>query len=110
MSENFKNPGDREIGLFITLMRDNIDKEVRELGKGLRKVVKEATPVKTGQLKKSYTPLIKVKKWNYAIQNEQDYADLILRIGRVGPGRGSLQLPSGLKPVIIQYLEDNIGG
>lgn len=108
--KEFKNPGDREIGLFITGMRDTIDKEVRELGKGLRKVIKEATPIKTGLLKKSYTPLIKVKKWSYAIQNEQDYADLILRRGRIGPGRGSLKLPNGLKPVIVQYFEDKIGG
>ena len=108
MLDKFENPGAVEINRFIAGMKTTIDKEVREIGKGLRKVVKEATPVKTGQLKKSFTPLIKIKKWDYAIQNTQDYADLILRRGRIGPGRGSLKLPKGLMPVIVQYFESKL--
>ncbi len=102
----YKNPGTQEIRKAFTGLRNDIDKELRDMTKELRGVVKEATPVKTGALKKSYSPVKKVSQWRYEIENKADYADQILYKGRTGPGRGSLQLPAGLAPVITEFLDN----
>jgi len=101
------NPSVRDIGKFFTEIRKEQVKVLRKEVKNLHKVIVASTPVDTGLLKKSYR---KKNMGNVVrISNVQEYSHLIMWVGRVRPGVGSLQLPNGIKPTILKWMSGNEG-
>lgn len=66
------------------------------------KTVKENTPVDTKALKRSHKFSKKRGEFSATISSDLEYAHQIMVLGRLGPGKGSTQLPNGIKPVLIQ--------
>ena len=72
----------------------------------LRSALVKATPVDTGNLKASWSPLIKTDN-GYRLSNTAIYADIRLEGYRIINGKqyGSLKFPEGFRPILAKYGE-----